>query len=107
MHARTVIWLRWAPRVLGVLVCLYLGVFALDATGASDVLIHLVPAGIVGALLAIGWRRPGLGGAGFLVAAAAYAAASWQHPSWMAAIAGPLVVTGVLFVASQGRPRPI
>jgi hypothetical protein len=59
-------WLRWSPRILGCFVGLYLSLFALDATGARDALIHLSPAALVLAVVAVGWRWPALAGAGFI-----------------------------------------
>jgi hypothetical protein len=106
MPPSTDTWLRWAPRFLGTLVCLFLGLFALDATSGVDLLIHLAPAAAVGLFLAVAWRWPALGGAGFLAVAATYAAAAWRQPTWIAAIAGPLVLTGALFITARVRMRP-
>jgi hypothetical protein len=83
---------------------LYLALFALDATGVGDAVIHLVPAALVLTVVALGWRWPSLAGAGFLLIAAAYAVAAWSHPTWIAAISLPLVVVGALFLASRTRP---
>ena len=104
MHTSPQAWLRLAPHILGGLVCLFLSLFALDSTGALDALMHLAPVGLLLAILAAGWRWPWLGAAGFLGLAAAYAVTAWQQPSWVAAISGPLVVVGVLFIVS-GRLR--
>jgi hypothetical protein len=103
MRAHFDILSRWAPRVLGGFVCLFFSLFALDATGPVDTLVHLTPVAGLLAVLGIAWRWPGLGGAVFIAVAAAYAVAAWPHPSWVAAIAGPLATVGVLFVASRSR----
>lgn len=105
MSTRSQAWLRWSPRILGCVVCLYLGLFALDATGVRDAMTHLAPAALVLAVVAVGWRWPALGGAGFIAIAAAYALAAWHQPTWVAAISMPLVLVGALFLASRPR-RP-
>lgn len=106
MSSMSMSWLRWSPRILGCVVCLYLGLFALDSRGA-DLLIHLVPAAIVSTLLAVGWRWPSLGGAGFVALAGAYALVARGQPTWVAAISGPLLLVGALFLASRSRPAGI
>ena len=101
MSIRSDAWLRWAPRVLGSVVCLYLGLFALDAAGVGELLLHLGPAAAVAALLATAWRWPSLGGTGFLALAMVYGAYASSRPSWVAAISGPLILVGLLFIASR------
>src|SRR3989304_1852376 len=56
--------LRWAPRVRGLGMALFLSVFALDAFGEGGLLrnvagflIHLIPSFIVLAVLIAAWRR--------------------------------------------------
>jgi hypothetical protein len=99
-------WRRWTPRVLGVLLCLFAALFALDAASPLEMLIHLIPAAALLAILAVAWRWPGAGGAAFIGVAAAYALAAWRHPSWVAVIGGALLAVGVLFVSSGRPPRP-
>lgn len=106
MRTRSHPWLRWTPLILGTLVCLFLSLFAADSTGLVDALMHLAPVAALGAILAVGWRWPWLGAAGFIGAAAVYAVAAWQHPSWIAVISGPLAAVGVLFLASWRLHRP-
>jgi hypothetical protein len=101
MSRRSDAWLRWTPRLLGSAVCLYLGLFALDAAGPVELLVHLAPAAAMLALLLVAWRWPSAGGAGFLAAAALYAVAASAHPTWIAAISGPLILVGLLFIASR------
>jgi hypothetical protein len=103
MSARANAWYRWSSRLLGLLVCLYLGQFAVGTTGLGLVM-HLVPAALVLAVVAVGWRWPAVGGAGFIALGGAYALAAWSHPIWIAAVSGPLVVVGALFLASRSRP---
>ena len=100
-------WLRWSPRILGCVVCFYLSLFALDATDARDALLHLTPAALVLAVVAVGWRWPALAGAAFIGLAGAYALAASGQPTWIAAISGPLALLGALFLASRARPARI
>jgi hypothetical protein len=106
MRTRTHAWLRSMALLLGSLTSLFVGLFALDATGAVDTLVHLVPMALLLGMLAVAWRWPALGGAAFIAAAGAYALAAWDHPTWIAAIAGPLLAVGVLFVLSRPPGRP-
>jgi len=97
--------MQWAPRLLAVAVSLFLGLFSLDAFSGADTfaqavpgfLIHLMPAAIVLAVVALSWHREWVGAAAFIVMAAAYAVVARQHASWIAAISGPLLVVGALY----------
>jgi uncharacterized membrane protein len=105
--------LVWTPRILAILVTAYLALFALDAfapgksaaQAITDFAIHLFPAGLVLAIAALSWRWPWIGGAAFLLLAGAYAV--WAHfrLDWVAAISGPLVVVGTLFLLSWWTGR--
>jgi hypothetical protein len=100
--------LLWSPRILGVGVSLFVGLFALDAfsQGKSfvqalpDFIVHLWPAMLLLAVVAVSWRLPWLGGLLFIAFAAAYAAMASRHLDWIAVISGPLTLVGLLFLAS-------
>jgi glucose-6-phosphate-specific signal transduction histidine kinase len=86
---------------------LFLSLFALDAfdgrplaEALPDYLMHLVPAGVVLAAVALGWRYEWIGGVAFAAMAAGYAYWARDHVSWIAVISGPLLVVSVLFLAS-------
>lgn len=101
--------LLWTPRILGVLCVLFLALFALDVFEmeasfweiAGGFVMHLVPAAVVLIVLVLGWFWPWLGGLLFLALGAAYVLTNRPHPLlWDVTIAGPLAVTGVLFLAA-------
>ena len=95
----------WGPRVLGILVCLFLSLFALDAFGGGtspiqalpDVAVHLAPALILLAVVGVSWRWEWVGALVFTGLAIGYAYVSRNNPSWVLVISGPLLIVGVLF----------
>jgi|SoiMethySBSTD1v2_1073268.scaffolds.fasta_scaffold1052410_2 hypothetical protein len=95
----------WAPRLLGLAVGLFLGLFSLDAFGNGtsfsaafpDFLVHLIPAAIVVTVVALAWHREWIGAAVFTALAVVYAIWAREHASWIALISGPLMVTGALY----------
>ena len=98
---------RWTPRLAGVAMSLFLAVFALDAfDGKSFVaalpgfVIHLVPAFLVLAAVAVACRFPTLGGIAFAGLALVYAMRVHWRASWIAVIGAPLLIIAVLFVVS-------
>jgi hypothetical protein len=100
--------LLWTPRILAILVTLYLAMFALDAFAfnrplralVEDIAWHFTPAGIVLVLLAISWRWPWIGGIAFVLMAVAYATMVDFRFDWVLGISGPLFVVGMLFLWS-------
>ena len=112
--------LFWTPRAVGIAFAIFLSWFALDVFGEGYGLwktllalsIHLVPACIVLAVLAIAWRWEWIGALGFAGLAAWYAKGVWhRHPDWVVGIAGPLLVLAALFLVNwlkhdELRARP-
>jgi len=106
--------LLWSPRALGIVVSLFIGVFALDAFNPAkpilealpDFAIHLVPALVILALVVASWQREWIGGLGFIGFAVLYSlAVGARHVDWVLAISGPLLVVGVLFLVSWQHRR--
>jgi len=97
--------LLWIPRMLGVLVSVFIGMFALDAFSGGpfwqalpDFMIHLVPAFILLALVWAFFRRPWIGAVAFTSLAILYALTmSRGRLDWMLTISGPLLLVGALF----------
>lgn len=113
MTARLDALLLWTPRVLGVLVCLFLSLFALDAfeegtpfmQALPGFLIHLVPTAVLLGVVALSWRREWIGGVVFVGLAGGYAYFARRHVAWILTISGPLLVVGTLFVYSWVHRR--
>src|SRR5688572_27011201 len=104
--------LLWSPRILGILVSLFIGLFALDAfsqgkpllAALPDFVIHLIPALALLAVVAASWRRAWIGGVAFMGLAVLYATTlARDRIDWMLVISGPLVVVGALFWWSWRR----
>ena len=113
MTTTSVRWLLWIPRVLGILAGLFLGLFALDAfsegkpfaQSLADFIIHLAPAAVLLAVVALAWRWAWVGAAAFIGLALAYAASNAGRPDWILTISGPLAIVGALFFWSWRQSR--
>jgi hypothetical protein len=100
--------LLWGPRGLGILVCVFIGLFALDTfsegkpftEALSAFLIHLIPALVLLAIVGVSWRWEWFGGVTFIGLAIWYAVIAKRHPDWVLVISGPLFVVGTLFLLS-------
>jgi len=103
MQSRTKRVLFWAPRVLCVLLAVFLSIFALDVFSEGygfgetilALLIHLVPTLIVVIALLIAWRWEWIGAILFIALALFYLISSGGE-SWI--ITGPLLLIGILFL---------
>jgi hypothetical protein len=100
----------WVPRIAGVAMAVFLALFALDAFGGKpflaalpDFLIHLAPAAVVLAGVAVAWRFPLAGAAAFGAFAVGYAVVAHGRPDWIAAVSGPLAGVAALFLMSGLR----
>ena len=104
--------LLWGPRILGVGLCVFVGLFALDAFSENASLgaalagfaVHLIPALVLLLLVALSWRWEWVGGLACIALAALYAASvAGSHPDWILVISGPLFLVGALFLWSWRR----
>jgi hypothetical protein len=113
--------IHWAPRLLAIVLAAFLGLFALDVFDHSEgfgqttaaLLVHLIPTWLVLLGLAVSWRREWLGAILFAGLGVVYVALFQGRFPWMTyvVIAGPLFLTGALFLISWrlragGRPEP-
>ncbi len=113
MTASRSAFLFWAPRVFAIASGLFLSIFALDAFAPGkplvealpDVLLHLTPAALVFTVVALAWRRDGIGAFAFVSLALLYVVMARSRVDWIIVIAGPLLVTGLLFMWNWSRTR--
>jgi hypothetical protein len=97
--------LLWAPRILGILMALFLALFALDAfkDGARfresllAFAIHLAPALVLMAIVALAWRWEWIGALAFIGLGAAYMVIVRGRLDWMLVISAPLLAIGACY----------
>ena len=107
--------LHWTPRLLGILLILFISMFALDIfsegfTGWQIIIgliMHLIPSFILLAALLVAWRWPGVGGLVFLGAVVFFVfryggPANWRDTVFFTA---PMLVIAVLFLLDWGVRR--
>ena len=108
--------LYWAPRALGIVYALFISVFALDVFEANLPLaklllafaIHLIPTGIILAVLALGWKWEWLGSVGFVSLGLLYMWTTRLRFPVIAyvVISGAAFLIGLLFLANWfARPK--
>ena len=105
--------LLWGPRILGLVVALYFGMFALDAfTGdkswsgkLGDFIVHAAPAMFILLTVLVSWRRFWIGTMVFSGLALYYALTTLDHPDWILAISGPLLLVGILYGLNWWKKR--
>lgn len=98
----------WSPRILGIMVALFLSLFALDVfnegKGFTEALpaflIHVAPALLLLLVVAVSWRWEWVGAVVFVLVAALYSVIARQRLDWILVISGPLLVVGALFLLS-------
>jgi hypothetical protein len=102
--------LLWAPRIAGILVAAFLGLFALDAfdgrsfvAALPEFALHLVPSLLVLAVVAAAWKFEWIGAVAFFGLAVLYAVMVRGRLDWIAVISGPLAIVAVLFLVSWSR----
>lgn len=109
--------LFWTPRVLGILIAIFISLFALDVFtegyGFWETIValfmHLIPTAIILLVLVIAWRWEKIGGILFILLGVTYIALFWepdQVPGYLI-ISGPLFLVGILFLLDGflGRER--
>lgn len=105
--------LLWSPRILGIVVTLYLGHFALDEFGKGltfaealpTFVLHAVPSVLLLMAVALAWRWEWVGGTVFILLAVLYAATTWRRVDWVLAISGLLLGVGALYLWSKRARR--
>ena len=89
----------WLPRIAGILMALFLAMFALDSLREPfpRLLLHLLPALLVVAIVAVAWTRPAIGAAAFAICAIGYGVMT-RRVDWFLAIGLPLLIVAALYV---------
>ena len=103
MNERSRWWVLWSPRILAIVVCLFLGLFALDAGTVPDFAVHVAPVLVLLVIVGISWRWEWVGGLVFPGVAAAYAYVARDHVSWVLVVSAPLLIVGLLYLWSWRR----
>jgi len=107
----------WAPRILAILFILFLTMFSLDIFEGNygfwgtivGLFMHNIPSLILLIILLISWKYEIVGGIVFILAGLLYTSISiirlimstpveWYMLSWSLIIAGPAILTGILFL---------
>jgi hypothetical protein len=106
-------WLFWTPRVLCVLLAIFVSPLNLFYTPAGlgfwqtlvELFRYLLPSSVILIVLAIGWRWEWAGATGFFVLAALYALCDGDRFQWVSylGVSGPLLLIAVLFFAGWSR----
>lgn len=107
--------LHWSPRILGILLAVFISVFALDVFGEGygfwetigALLIHLVPTYLIVGAVLLGWRREWLGGLIFIGLGVWYVVLSRgrMHITAYLLITGPALLIGILFLVNWFRKK--
>lgn len=100
--------LLWTPRVLAILFAFFISLFAFDVfdqgTGFFKTLlaflIHMIPTFLLVTILVFSWKWPLTGGIGFTLLGFAYIYWASINNEVYALIYIPIILTGVLFLAS-------
>ena len=105
--------LHWLPRCSGILLAVFISLFALDVFGtgagfwqtALAFLIHLLPTVLILTALLLGWRREWLGGLLFIGLGACYIIITRgrEHITAYLLLTGPALLTGALFLVNWFR----
>ncbi len=102
--------LYWSPRALCIVFALFISMFAMDVFEEGRgiwqtmlaLFMHLIPTFLLLVLLAVSWRREWIAGALFPLLGVLYVVSVWGRPfatpSTLLLMAGPLVLTGALFL---------
>ena len=117
---KSIQFIHWTPRILGILMILFLSMFALDSFAPNlslwqqigGFLIHLIPSYILVAALAVAWKWEKLGGWLFTVIGVVFSIAVFllnlnrnhfsagQSMLTTLIVAVPFIVVGILFLVS-------
>lgn len=100
--------LIWIPRVLAIILIVFLSLFALDVFSGDALFIkklggffvHLIPSFILLLILIISWKKPLIGGSLFILLSIAFAFffRTYRSVPTFLGITFPVVLVGILFI---------
>ena len=102
-------WIYWTPRIAGIVIAMFVAMFALDVFGLGGTvwqqigafLIHALPAILMGVVVVIAWRWEWVGAAAFLLAALFFMRVLLGNPEgalgMLLLFSGPMLVIAVAF----------
>lgn len=98
--------LYWVPRIMAILLALFLAIFALDVFSAGNtfmetvfaLVIHLIPTILILLALLVAWRKQALGATMFFVLGILYLMIS-RTEGWI--ISGPLFALAAFFLSER------
>ena len=106
---------HWAPRILALLLLVFIGLFALDLFDSGfgawqtllSLLIHLIPSLAIAFVLTLAWRNSLLGAIGFFLLAVIFTLwiLSPSDGAGYAVLSGPIVLYSLLFLADWLNAR--
>lgn len=111
-------YIYWTPRIAGVLIIIFVGMFSLDvfSEGGDPLvmlggfIIHSIPSIILGTVLAIAWRRDIVGFIVFMGAALFFMRFLLGNPvqgfGTFLLFSGPMTVIALLFLANEKWLKP-
>jgi hypothetical protein len=110
----------WTPRIVSILLILFLMLFSLDVFGQGygfwgtilAFLMHNIPVFILAIILIISWKYEIVGGIAFILAGLLYIITlslssnfEWYMLSWSIIISGPAIFIGILFLINWHRKK--
>lgn len=124
MPKKTNKFIFWTPRILSIIFILFLTLFSLDVFEmglgfwgtVAAFLIHNIPSFVLTAVLIISWKYEIVGGIAFILAGLLYATLTlrtaittgfeWYYLAWIAQIACPAFLVGILFLIGWRKKTP-
>lgn len=108
LYYSLLLFLKWIPRIVSILMALFVSVFALDSFSPEvsfwkslpGFLIQLIPAFLIILILILSWKREWIGGIFFVVLGIVYIIWSSRSGNGTHLIDVPLFLIGMLFMAS-------
>lgn len=102
----------WMPRLLGIIIVIFTGLFAFDTkydgsvfNYIADIYTHLLFPAVLLATLIAAWRWEMIGIVTYTLLGIFYITIAYKHPDWIFVISGPLFLCAGLFALSMYNKR--